>query len=154
MFDVRLMLLVGPGSPKMEGGGYAKWTAQTGMSTAVLDRDPVLAALPAEVRDRVERGLQAYEKKDGSAPSTAFGLWPEIPGPGEQVVAPPMPKQPPRQRPGEGYRHGSQPNDWVARSIAQSVLPRTKVVKAKPLPPRPAWESSPSGRWRTTLHDK
>ena len=134
-------------------GRISRYRPETKQMATAGDKDPVLAALPAEVRERVERSLQAYDKKDGSAPSTAFPLWPEIPAPGEQVTAPPMPKRPARQPPGPGYCSGSQPIDWVERSIAQSAPPKAKL-KAKPLPERPAWASSPSGRWRTTLHAK
>ena len=46
------------------------------MSTAA-DKDPVLAALPAEVRERVERTLQSYETE--ASPSLAHSLFPEQP---------------------------------------------------------------------------
>ena len=52
--------------------------------------DPVLAALPAEVRERVERTLASYGTEAGPAESS--NLFPEIPLPGEVVTAPPLPK--------------------------------------------------------------
>ena len=53
------------------------------MGTAA-DKDPVLAALPAEVRERVERALDAYGKEDG--PAEAANLFPEQPLPGETIA--------------------------------------------------------------------
>lgn len=121
------------------------------------DKDPVLAALPAEVRTRVEQTLASYEDKDeAKRPSLAYPLWPEIPEPGETVPAPPMPRRPPRKDVGPNYCHGSQPDGWVARSIAQSA-PRKPLGRpqsqAKPAD-RPAWVSSASGRWREPLRSR
>ena len=99
------------------------------MATAA-DRDPVLAALPAETRDRVERALQAY--KTEASPAKAENLWPAIPLPGEKVIAPPLPRQPPRKRPGAGYCNGSQPDGWTARCIAQSRRPPRPPPKPPP----------------------
>ena len=95
-------------------------------------RDPVLAALPAEVRTRVETTLASYGTEAG--PAESYNLFPEIPGPGETVVAPPLPKQPNRKAVGKHYCHGSQPDGWVERSIKLSkqyrpltLLPTRKV---------------------------
>jgi hypothetical protein len=111
----------------------------------------VLAALPAEVRTRVEESLAKYGKEDG--PAEAFPLFPEQPLPGETVVAPPLPKQPPRRKPGLDYCSGSQPSDWVARSIQQSGRPLTKVGKPRATN-RPKWNASPSGKWISPLADR
>ena len=126
------------------------------MSTAA-DKDPMLAALPAEVRVKVEQGLAAYETE--ASPSQSFSLFPEQPKvtdtDWDAIVADMetrgLPKQPPRKKPGPRYvaNGGSQPAGWVARSIKQSGRPPPKPPP-KPLPDRPAWGSSPSGRWRTT----
>ena len=120
------------------------------MSTAA-DKDPVLAALPAEIRTRVEQTLASYEDKDEKKrPALAHNLWPEIPLPGEECVRPPLPKRPPRKPPGPFYCSGSQPADWVQRSIAMSK-PRAPFPEAKPRQNLPAWNSSPSGKWKTPL---
>lgn len=107
------------------------------LAVSAADKDPVLAALPAETRERVERALKAYETE--ASPAKAEPLWPEIPLPGETVTAPPLPKQPPRKRPGPGYCSGSQPDGWAARCLAQSRRPPRPPPK--PLPERPAWNS-------------
>ena len=105
---------------------------------------------------RVEQTLQSYEDKDeAKRPALAFPFWPEIPEPGEEVTAPPMPKRPPRKPAGPNYCLGSQPEGWVQRSIAQSALPAgTRRKPTKPLPERPAWVTSPSGKWKQTLTPK
>ena len=124
------------------------------MATAA-DKDPVLSALPAEVRERVERTLQSYDTP--AAPSLAFPLFPAQPGIGDtdfdsiRAAEPALPKAPPRKPAGPRYVSGSQPRDWVARSIKQSAPRPVGVPGVKPLSNRrqPAWASSPSGRWRT-----
>jgi hypothetical protein len=127
------------------------------MATAA-DKDPVLAALPAEVRERVERTLQSYDTD--ASPSTAFPLFPEQPAiddtdwdkivaNAERIGLPPAPR---RKLAGPNYVLGSQPSGWVAKSIKQSAPKPNRLTAAKPLPERPAWSSSPSGRWRTSGH--
>ena len=113
--------------------------------------DPVLAALPAEVRERVERTLASYGTEAGPAESS--NLFPEIPEPGEVVTAPPLPKQPPRKAVGKHYCSGSQPAGWVERSVKMSreYRPRTQLRPSRPSAPRPEWNSSPSGRWKAPL---
>ena len=120
----------------------------------MAQRDPVLAALPAEVRDRVERTLASYGTEAGPAESS--NLFPEIPLPGEVVTAPPLPKQPPRKAVGKHYCSGSQPEGWVERSVklAREYRPKTLLVPPKrgsAAAPRPEWSSSPSGRWKQPL---
>ena len=116
------------------------------MGDYIDEKDPLWVALPAEVKKLVEEKVASYEDEDEKKrPALAYPLFPEVPEVGEEVVAPPMPPKPPRKLAGPNYCLGSQPDGWVQRSIAQSRRPPPKPPKA--LPQRPAWNSSPSGRW-------
>lgn len=126
--------------------------------TTAAEKDPVLASLPAEVRERVERTLQSYETE--ASPSEAYALFPEQPAiddtnwdkimaDAERIGLPPKPR---RKPPGPNYVLGSQPSGWVAKSIKYSAPRHSAKLTTKPLPERPAWASSPSGLWRTAGH--
>ena len=113
-----------------------------------LEQVPITQNIVAPTGDeqgRIDTQLAAYGTVKG--PGEAFPLFPEVPQPGEDVVAPPLPKS---RRPPcpEGYQSRTPgPNtDWVKQMQRMSARskPLPKLPASKPLPP---WKSSVSGKW-------
>ena len=115
-----------------------------------LRNDPFFSNLSAVQQGDVERTIQKYEGPN--PPALAYQLFPNKLIPGETVPPEPLPPQPQRKPVGPGYCCGSQRTGWTQASVAMSARPRP--AKAKPLPPRPAWTSSPSGRWHQPLQQR
>ena len=139
-------------------GASAALMADVDLDDTIDTNDPLWAALPAEKKKAVEDKWAEYADEDEKKrPALAFPLFPEVPLPGEQVVPPPLPKQPPRKPVGPHYCLGGQPEGWVAKSIAMSA-PRPKLLsngrpmpRPKPLPQdRPAWQGDRTGKWKET----
>ena len=132
--------------------------ADVDLDDTIDTNDPLWVALPAEKKKAVEDKWAEYADEDEKKrPALAYPLFPKVPLPGETVVAPPLPKQPPRKPVGPGYVLGGQPAGWVAKSIAMSA-PRPKLLSnGKPMPrARPpkkdllAWQGDRTGKWKDT----
>ena len=108
---------------------------------------PWLPGVSAEQKGRIETQLAAYGTTAG--PGEAFLLFPEQIGVGEVVTPEPLPMARRVAKPAK-YVSGSQNSHWIEQMRKLSG-PRPRPSPPAPAIKRDAWQTSPSGKWRSPL---